>query len=268
MSSRRPYANADLIRLLAAAFLYHNGWTTARVAALPPQQIETEAELIQPTANNRRSFSLRLLTASLSLNEAVFTHLLTNVEAAIGFEKTITDVCHPYLARVGTAWRGAKLIPLQERFAGHLIRSRIMTNTEALAPEQTGSPTFVLFSPQPGDDMPLLFINYLLRKAGRSVLYLGNDKPSELQRAAALPSVKFLYVHFSGAYAGVRVDDYFESLRKTYPGKTIVASGEAVAQSQRHFVNFIPLRSDAAVQAFAKESVTLLEKHRPLHPLS
>lgn len=256
-SRQRYYSNEDLQKLLCISFLYHNGWKVSKIAALTEKDIADEVKKTELGAGNYKTYLQKLLQAAIDFNEAEFVTVLNQLTERIGFEKVIVDVCYPYLKRVGLLWDTNHVIPAQEHFSSYIIQNRIISETEKYAAGQSGSPEIILFCPENEyHELPLLYINYLLRKSGWKVLYLGaNIKLPDLKEAAKLPGINYLYLHLLTNFTGLGIDDYFETLRKTFPDKTIVASGRGITQSQRVFVEFHLLKNDEEIYRFINNRV-------------
>jgi DNA-binding transcriptional MerR regulator len=252
LSKQRFYSNEDLKKLLCVSFLYHNGLKISKIAALSDEEMARKVREVEPGVNNYKTYLQKLLEAAIDFNEAAFLYLLNLLTEKIGFEKMVTDVCYPYLQRVGLLWDTNSVLPAQEHFSSYIIQARIISETEKYSSIQTGTPEIVLFCPENEyHELPLLYINYLLRKSGWRVLYLGaNIKIADLKEAAALPGISYLYLHLITNFTGFMIDDYFESLRKTFPGKTIIASGKGLEQSQRNFTGFRLLKKDEDIYRF------------------
>jgi DNA-binding transcriptional MerR regulator len=248
-SKQRIYTNEDLKKLLCISFLYHNGWKVSKIAALSEGEIEAEVRGTAPDSSNYKTFLQQLLEAAIDFNEAAFVGVLNQLIHTIGFENTILQVCYPYLQRVGLLWDTNNVIPAQEHFATYLIQARLISETEKFSAFQNASPEIVLFCPEnEHHELPLLFLNYLLRKHHWNVLYLGkNIKLADLQETAVLTGIKALYLHLITNFTGLHIDDYLETLRKAFPGKIILASGKGIEQSQRTFVGVHLLRRDEEI---------------------
>lgn len=251
-SNLRFYTNDDLKKLLCISFLYHNGWKISKIASLSEKEIIAEVEKIPVGINNYPTAIQQLLKAAVDFDEAEFVGVLNDLQPKIGFEKLVTEVCYPYLYRVGMLWDTSKIIPAQEHFSSYIIQNRVISETEKLSLTQNGDPEIVLFCPENEfHELPLLFINYQLRKNGWRVLYLGaNSKLEDLEEVARISGIRYLYLHLITNFTGINIDDYFESLRKAFPDKIIIASGRSIEQSQRSFVNFHLLRRDDEIYQF------------------
>lgn len=251
-SNLRYYTNEDLKKLLKISFLYHNGWKISKIASLSDEEIVQEAVNTPLVQENYPTLVQRLLKAAVDFNEAEFISILNGLQEQIGFERLVLDVCYPFLNRVGLLWGVSKVIPAQEHFSSYIIQNRVISETEKLSGTQAGNPEMVLFCAENDyHELPLLFLNYLLRKNGWRVIYLGSSTGLEdLQEAARIPGIRYLYLHLVVNFTGINIDDYFETLRKTFADKIILASGKGIEQSQRNFVNFRLLRRDEEIHRF------------------
>jgi len=219
-------------------------------------EITAQVNNTEPGAANYKTYLQKLLQAAIDFNEAEFLDILNYLADKIGFEKLIVDVCYPYLQRVGLLWDTNRVIPAQEHFSSYIIQNRLISETEKFSSSQTGSPEIILFCPEnEHHELPLLFINYLLRKRGWKVLYLGsNIKLEDLKEVAQLTGITHLYLHMITNFTGFSIDDYLEKLHKIFPNKKIIASGKGTEQSQRSFVQLQLLKKDEDIYAFIEKA--------------
>jgi MerR family transcriptional regulator, light-induced transcriptional regulator len=252
-SLHRVFSNEDLQELLRIAFLYHNGWKISKIAALSPEEVAENVRSLEWQPGRHRQFLLRLLEAAVSFDEQAFLGCMDELTEKIGFEACVTEVCYPFLQRVGLLWSTNNVIPAQEHFSSYLIQNRIIGETERLG-AATAPPEIVLLCPQ-GEhhELPLLFVNYLLRKNGWSTLYLGGNIPKkELIELAPIDGLKTIYLHLITNFTGLGVDDYLEDICRSFRNRQVVASGSGIQSVQRTFVNLRLLRSDAEIHAFIR----------------
>lgn len=250
-SQHRFYDNEDLKMMLRIAYLYHNGWKVSKIAALSQEQITELVRNAKVSAGDYTLFINKLIEAALDFDEPAFIDIINDVINKEGFEKCIVEVCYPYLLKLGLLWSTNNIIPAQEHFSSYIIQNRIIAETDKLQARQT-NPEIMLICPE-GEfhELPLLFINYLMRKKGWSTIYLGtNVKINEVAEVASLPHVKYLYIHLITNFTGFELDDYFEHLCRTFSDKKIYASGEGLKLMQRCFTNLSLLLSDKAIYDF------------------
>ena len=251
-SKHRYYDNDDLKALLQIAFLYHNGWKISRIAQLTPEAILKAVTDSEINTQNYKIAVLKLLDAAINFNEKAFVDLLNELIEKVGLEACITQVCYPFLQRVGLLWMTNNIIPAQEHFSSYLIQHKIIAETDKLPDAPANTEGIVLFTPD-GEyhELPLLFINYLLRKNNWRTIYLGSDvKLQDLQKFHSDKNISYLLLHVITNFSGWEIDDYLEKLCTAFPDKKIVASGAGVQQGQRSFLNLLPLKTDDTIYRF------------------
>ena len=260
-SQHRIYDNDDLKQLLRISFLYHNGWKISKIAGLSSDQIAEEVRKSEINSKTYKTFIIQLIEAAVDFDEISFVEILNQLTGKLGFEKCITDICYPYLNRIGMLWVTNNVIPAQEHFSSYIIQNKIIAETDKLSINNE-APSLLLFSPK-GEyhELPLLFIFYLLRKNGWSVVYLGSSITKEVvKQFTENDEMKYLFLHLITNFTGWDADVYFEDLCRSFPNKQIVASGAAVHQVQRNFVNLKLLKSDKEIYEFIERSKAVIKK--------
>lgn len=255
-SQHRFYDNEDLKKLLRISFLYHNGLKVSRIASLSEDEIAEKVANAEISDAFISQYITRLVEAAIDFDANAFSAVLDSIITRTGFEKCIADVCYPYLQKIGMLWSTNKVIPAQEHFSSYIIQNRIISETEKL-PVVNKKPEIILLCPK-GEyhELPLLFINYLLKKNNWSTLYIGtNVDKDEILELSALSAVGYIYFHLITNFTGMQADDYLEEMCRSFPGKKIYASGEGIRQVQRDFVSLRLLKSDREVYAFINHAI-------------
>jgi DNA-binding transcriptional MerR regulator len=251
-SLHRFYDNEDLKKLLRISFLYHNGWKVSAIARLSDEQILAEVRRAEPGNNNIHGFIAQLLGCAVDFDEYSFIRLLDTISEKIGFDACIREACYPYLQTVGLLWSTNNIIPAQEHFTSYIIQNRIIRETEKVTLQERQKPEIILYCPQ-GEhhELPLLFINYALRKNKWGTIFLGsNVHLNILEPVAEIGNIRFIYLHLITNFTGFTLDDYLEKVCRQFANKTIVASGAVLQQNQRKFTNLVTLKSDEAIMKF------------------
>jgi DNA-binding transcriptional MerR regulator len=252
---QRYYENEDLKRLLRIAFLYHHGWKISKIAVLNDEQIISAVRELEKISEDYQHFILMLIEAAIDFDEKIFNQVLDELILKFGMEVTISKICYPFLKRIGVLWMTNNIIPAQEHFASYLIQHKIIAETDKLPGKPGIKPLILLFTPD-GEyhEMPLLFINYMLKSSGWQTIYLGaNIKLQHLKEVAKQEEICYIFTHIITNFTRFEIDDYFELLCTSFPSKTIIASGASVLSANRSFVNLRLLKSDEAIYTFIKE---------------
>lgn len=257
-SLHRIYDNEDLKQMLRVSFLYHKGWKISKIAALDPRRIEEEIKNSVLEKPASELYINRLLETAVDFDEFGFISLLNEVMEQLGFERSITDVCYPYLVKLGHLWSTNNVIPAQEHFSSYIIQNRIIAETEKVTiPGKF--PEIILFSPKGEQhELPLLFVNYLMKKNGWGTLYMGvGIRLEELEKLAVLPGITTLYMHLITNLSGFALDDLMENICRKFPSKTILGAGKGFRLLQRNFTNLKLLLNDEAILGFIKSRTYL-----------
>ena len=258
-SKHRLYDNEDLKKLLRISILYHRGLKISKIAQLSEAAIIHDIQGTTPGKEEYHYHIARLIEKAIDLDKEGFVARLNEVIMLIGFESCIVQVCYPLLQKIGLLWMTDGIIPAQEHFCSYIVEHKIIAETDKLPPPPKEAPEIVLFSPH-GEyhELPLYFINYLLRKYGWTTLFLGSNVKMDLLKQFALSAnITHLFAHVITNFTGFGLDDYFENICKTFRDKQIVASGAAIFSMQRNFTNLLLLKSDEAIYRFVQKGHTI-----------
>ena len=252
-SLHRFYDNEDLKLLLRVAWLYHAGWKISKIAALTQEQIAAEVRNA-PVPEHCSQHVFKLLEAALDFNEAAFLQLFDSIQDQMGFDDFILQVCYPYLQKLGLLWSTNNVIPAQEHFSSYLIQNRVIAATGRL-PHVHQQPQILLCCPA-GEfhELPLLFINYLLRKNGKGTLYLGsNISMEEMLFFRDTASIKIIYLHLITNFTGLLAQEYLEQVCTYFPDKKIAASGEGFRDVSSVPSNLLLLQNNRQMEQFIRQ---------------
>jgi len=244
-SNHRTYSNDDLKELLRISFLYHNNYKISKIAQLNREEIKQEVETVSIRENNYPVFISQLIEASIDLDKERFEKIVNNIVLRIGLEKSIKGVFCPFLHRIGLLWMTNNVIPAQEHFASHIIRKKIICATDGLDVPTNPDYNIVLFTPR-GEhhEIPLLIVNYYLRKQNIRTTYLGADVPLEAIRMyAAKQRVTHLYMHVIANLSGINLQDQVRSICRDFPDKKIMISGPAMKNIEDRPLNLCVINS-------------------------
>ncbi|SEN95968.1 DNA-binding transcriptional regulator, MerR family [Mucilaginibacter gossypiicola] len=228
----RYYDDEQLKRLLCIAGLYHAGHKISRACALDKDDMS--ALLLEQIGgalleeHRFEYFILQIVNQSLVYNEAGINELISDSFQVNGVQGTYKHVIYPILVRMGLMWLNESLCPSQEHFLSAIIRQKLLAAIDSLNPV-VGEPGsgWLLFLPEDEDhDIGLLLASYLLRAAGRPVVYLGPKVPLfALANTADATKPQNLLFFMTRARPVADAQDYVDLLSAQFPAANILLSG-------------------------------------------
>jgi DNA-binding transcriptional MerR regulator len=261
-SKHRIYDNEDLKQLLRVAFLYHQGWKVSKIAVLSQEEILETVRLLEKQTVEQKSFILTLLEAAIAFDEKSFNDTLNDCIIKFGLEDAVLNICFPLMNRMGMLWMTNNIIPAQEHFSSYLIQHKIIAETQKLPVGEKSNPVILLFTPD-GEhhELPLLFINYLLRSNRVHTVYIGTNIKFEHVKLLLQQdlSIQMIYFHSITHFSKYDIDDYLELLCTHFPEKKVIASGTSIQPATRTFLNLRLLKSDESIKKFVKNVTAILE---------
>ncbi|MFP4064769.1 MAG: MerR family transcriptional regulator [Bacteroidales bacterium] len=224
----RCYNDDDLKKLLNISTLYNHGLRISKIAAMDRREInEKVAEMTQDGGSHEDHIN-NLTVSMIDMNEATFEQILNNAILRLGFEKTVTEILYPFLDKVGVLWLAGTIHPAQEHFVSNLIRQKLIIAIDSqVHTKNDASKTFLLYLPeQELHELGLLFYNYLLRKGGYEVIYLGQSVPfNDLKEVANIKQVDYLFTYFVAALSTKEIPVYLDRISAAFPDKIIYITG-------------------------------------------
>lgn len=224
----RYYTDEDLKRLLNISILNRNGFKISKILQLDKDTINDEILSLTETEDNVVSQIESLVVSMIDLDEKRFLNTFNAAIVNMGFEDTIVKVIYPFFERIGYLWQIGTIHPAQEHFISNLIRNKLIAAIDAIA-EIPGKDkkTFILYLPE-GEwhEMGLLFYEYILKKHGYQVIYLGQSVPFEsIGHVIKLKGADTLLTAFISSVSKRELQSYLNKLGKSFPQITIFLTG-------------------------------------------
>ncbi|QQR85162.1 MAG: MerR family transcriptional regulator [Flavobacteriales bacterium] len=172
----RHYSVEELRDLLNIAYLNTSGVKISKIAAMTNTSRE---EKVRELANVADAGSMlkELVMSMLHFDEARFEDRCNVFSMEHGFRELAEGVFLPFMMQVGLLWQSRSIRPAHEHFASNLVRRRLEAETRSLT-VASGPPTHILYLREfEVHELGLLYANYLLRSAGKHVIYLGQSVP-------------------------------------------------------------------------------------------
>lgn len=245
-SKHRIYDNEDLKHILRIAYLYHGGLKISKIARLKKEELKKLALDKVPTAHFVDVFINQLMEASIDFDEERFEKVFNSALVHLGFEKCILQVAYPFLERLGILWMSDNVIPAQEHFASNIIKRKILVAIDGLDIQTSyNNDLTVLFAPE-GEhhEIPLLIMQYLIKKNGNRTVYFGVNVPLEdLQYYASKTKIQRLFMHVITNLSNKEMDEIVADICNSFPAMKVVLSGPLTKQVQNLPINLTMLQS-------------------------
>jgi MerR family transcriptional regulator, light-induced transcriptional regulator len=234
----RTYCDAELRKLLNISILNKNGFKISKIARFTIEEIFDNINRLTENPCDTESQIDNMALAMIDLDELKFEKILSRSIIQFGFEDTVIKVMIPFLVRIGIMWQTGTINAAQEHFISNLVRQKMFVAIDSLVPGNSNNPiTALLFLPE-GElhEMGLLFANYLIRKRGHKVIYLGQNVPfTDLVEVAKKCQFDILVTAFISSASGRDILDYLQKLNEEVPGKIVFLSGELSANIKTQF---------------------------------
>ena len=176
----RFYTDDDLKTLLNVAVLIQKGWRISKVADL--SRSELNKQVLDLALNDRHypSQIARLLQATIDLDEPTFTAILDACIHEMGEDETFTKIVGGFIHQVGVLWQTDAIGVAHEHFASNLIKQKLYSALDRLPARvaTAENPGYLVFlADQEMHELGLLYVHYILKAQGQSVVYLGQSVP-------------------------------------------------------------------------------------------
>jgi DNA-binding transcriptional MerR regulator len=178
----RLYDLQSLQKLLNITLLHNHGYKISKIATYPEEKIPMLVEQIitKKNADNHAISALKM--AMMNFDSELFFKTYNWLIQEKTFKEIFIHVFVPLMNDLGILWQTDSISPAHEHFISHLIKQKIILNTEQL---HTSKPTktdkvFVLSLPMNEiHELGLMYINYEVMLQGYKTIYLGESMPLE-----------------------------------------------------------------------------------------
>ncbi len=230
----RYYDADDLKMALRISMLNAYGYKISRIHQMSDAEMTGLISKIGDRDFRLKSQVNDLLECALALDVDRFEEQIDNYIRRNGMEATIEVLVFSFLEKIGLMWMTDRLVPAQEHLAANVIFRKIAVAIEKISTEYRDEEEIVLFLPE-GEihDIGLFYVYYLLRKAGRRVLYLGANTPLEdVQAVSEVREIKNVYVHLTASAATFNPKIYLQRLADSLPKAEVWVSGAVLTQKK------------------------------------
>lgn len=230
----RYYEDQDLKKLLNVNLLYTKGFKISKIAALSDEEIlEKSKEIIQKERKWDDDEVDVLLMSIIELNEEKIQEVLHRLYKEHGIEHLFSRTIIPLLTKMGELWQLNSLSVGHEHFFSNIYRGFVVSRTNALEvtdKKKHGKKILMFLPPNEEHELSLLIYQYMFKREGWHVYYLGISVPYE--------DLKISYdqikpdLSLTSLIAKTSANDFgtvIKEITKVIPEKELILSGGMTA---------------------------------------
>ena len=226
----RYYSDENLRHLMNVAILNKYGYKISNIQSMSGEEIaKCVVDLTNQDTDNGHQVD-NLIMAMMELDEQRFNKIITSSIIKQGFDYTFEHLLRAFLEKTGILWQIGKIIPAQEHFISQLIRQKLILAIDGQNQLKPGYKTFLLFLPENEfHELGLLYLNFLIRKAGHLVIYLGQNVPTQdLSNVFDIHSVDFVLTSISTNQGEDSLVAFLEEMSRIYSDRQILIGGNII----------------------------------------
>jgi len=241
VGNTRFYDDNQLKRLLNIAGLYFSGHKISKACAMSKEETESflqqEINATISHENQYEYFISQIISQAMGYHEHEINQLITQSFERNGILNTYKFVMYPLLVRLGLMWRQDSVCPSQEHFLSSVFRQKLYTVIDNCPPPKQGSQKWLLFLPEDEDhDIGLLLASYMLRAAGKQVIYLGAKVPVfALKNAIESTGPEKLLFFMTRIRPFTDAQRYLTDITDHFPNQQIYLSGNPKVLGELNF---------------------------------
>ncbi len=248
----RYYDDDDLKKVLNISILQNNGLKISKIALLNHQELTDMVMEISEIKSETDIHIDQLIISMIELDELMFENLLSQLALKYGFEKTALEIIYPFLEKIGILWLSGNISPAQEHFISNLIRQKIIVAIDGIHINfRSTTKDFVLFLPENElHELGLLFFNYLIRKAGFSTVYLGQNVPwDDLVQVADAHHPKYILGIITASVTKKKLQTMVKLYSEQFSEQKVFLTGLQISQHKIEYPeNVFPFKDTQALK--------------------
>ena len=182
LGNTRFYDDNQLRRLLNIVSLQNSNRKISDLCVLDDGSLYKliEEKLLSEKSDATAEYYIaQLIAAGISYSEDKFEKLYQESLKIYNIKDLYLTVLHPLLVRLGLLWSCDNIIPPQEHFICNLLKQKLYSFIDNLPSSTNETADWVLLLPENEfHEIGLLMAHVLIKKAGKKVVYLGTNIPS------------------------------------------------------------------------------------------
>jgi DNA-binding transcriptional MerR regulator len=223
----RRYSNDELKTLLTVALLNKYGYKISKIDGM--QQEQRDAVLLKiPGEEVRTEYMVNeLIGFMINLNAESFEDILQQHIEDKGIVVTITSLLFRFLDKIGILWQTGRINPAHEHIVTNIIRQKLFASIDALPRPTKKHPLLMLLLPEgQHHELGLIFVSYLLKKAGLTQVYLGANVPlKDADYMIEMKKPQYVYCHLTTLSGKLDFKKFVDTLSTNHPKTSMLLSG-------------------------------------------
>ena len=223
----RYYGDNELKKLLNVTSLLSLGFKISKISEMSNneinQQLDKLAKGVQSSGSVSEVYVNQMITSAVNYDEYAFDKAFSSAILRHGLIDTYIKIIYPLLEKVGILWSKSDLMPAQEHFLSNLIKQKIQSAIDNVAPASPSDQPWILFLPEEEfHDIGLILSSYIIREHGKPVIYLGARVPTESLSSVLelFPKAKLLFFLVK-QFDGKSINSLVKNINVNYPESTV-----------------------------------------------
>lgn len=223
----RYYSSAELKMLLNIALLNKYGYKISHIDKMCEAELrEKILTLSGPEALQERIVN-DLIQSMVDLDMDKLEDTIDRYILNKGIERTITQIIFPFMQKIGVLWLTNHINPAQEHLVTNIVRQKLIVGIESVSTSLKVDKSILLFLPE-GEyhEIGLLFVYYLLKSRGVTVIYLGANVPlNDVEYVVKLKRPDYLFSHLTSVAHKFNFDKFIATITKKFTSTPVIISG-------------------------------------------
>lgn len=231
----RYYSCDELKKLLNIALLNKYGFKISHIDKMCDDEVNEKILSLTGLEAMQERIINDLIQAMIDLDMIKFEDTLDRYISSKGVERAITQIIFPFLEKIGVLWITSHINPAQEHLVTNIVRQKLIVGIEQVRSSLRVDKTILLFLPE-GEhhEMGLLFLHYLLKSRGVSVIYLGANIPlDDVEYVVKLKKPDFLFSHLTSVTHKFNFDKFLSIATKKFTTLPLIISGQLAQTYQK-----------------------------------
>ena len=244
-SNIRFYSLEELNILLQISLLNNYGFKISVIDQMEQQDIEKAISGLTEKDAKEAIIINELFIKLFSLDINAFKKILDVYTQQESTTSAILNIVDPFLLKIELLRIQGSLRKECEQLIVSAIRKILIAGIQELEFANAGTKTVISFLPENYHyEIELLYMQYLLKRKGLNIIYLGANVPvKDVAFIAKFKKPEFVHTHLSTATQYVNPFKFLEKLSTQFPDITVVITGNQLDNYKKDIPANIKLQS-------------------------